>query len=198
METSRQTYRQNWVSYTAAQVNEKAKFLELLYALCENVAEPPQRMGRPRIPLADRLFSSVFKVYSTLSGRRFTSDLMEAKRRGYLSTVPTYSAVFRYFESEELTPILKQLIIESSLPLKSVEENFAADSTGFRVKGYSTWFSTKYDRCIDKSEWVKCHVMCGTLTNVVTAVEVSSRKDHDSPYFPTLLDRTAESGFKIK
>ena len=57
-------------------------------------------MGRPHIPLADRIFSATFKVYSTVSGRRFTSDLREAKPRGYLSAVPTYSAIYRYFESE--------------------------------------------------------------------------------------------------
>jgi len=75
----RPTYSQNWREYTQGQVNEKAKFLELLYALCQLLEEPIQHMGRPRIPAADRIFSSVFKVYSMLSGRRFMSDLAEAK-----------------------------------------------------------------------------------------------------------------------
>ena len=65
-EQKRQTYKQEWRSYTQAQVNEKSKFLELLYTLCELIDEPPQTMGRPRIPLADRVFASAFKVYSTL------------------------------------------------------------------------------------------------------------------------------------
>lgn len=198
MENARRTYSQNWREYTLSQQNEKAKFLELLYALCDTIDEPPQHMGRPRTPLADRIFSSVFKVYSTVSGRRFTSDLREAKQRGLVSTMPDYTSVSRFLESEELTPVLKQLIIESSLPLKSIESDFAADSTGFRTKGYSTWFSTKYDKSIEKSEWIKVHVMCGTLTNIITAVEVSSRKDHDSPFFPALLNQTAESGFKMR
>jgi hypothetical protein len=88
-------------------------------------------MGRPRIPLADRIFATVYKVYSTVSGRRFMSDLREARQREYISTVPNFCFISRSLESEELTPYLKQLIIESSLPLKSVEENFAVDSTGF-------------------------------------------------------------------
>jgi hypothetical protein len=35
--------------------------------------------------LADIIFASTFKIYSTVSGRRFQSDLQEAKRRGFLS-----------------------------------------------------------------------------------------------------------------
>src|SRR5215204_2984597 len=48
----RKTYSQNWPTYTKSQVNEKAKLLELLYALCEGVEDPPQHMGRPRVPMA--------------------------------------------------------------------------------------------------------------------------------------------------
>lgn len=195
---ARPTYKQSWHEYNLAQTTEKAKVLELLYALCEPIEDTTQRMGRPRIPLRERVFSSVYKIYSTISGRRFTTDLREAQRRGYVSTTPNFSSVYRFLESDELTPVLHQLIVEASLPLKGIEENFAADSTGFRTKGYSTWFSAKYNREIDKSEWIKCHVMCGTLSHIVTAVEVTDRKDHDSPYLPALLNRTAQSGFQMK
>src|SRR5947209_15303627 len=84
------TYKQEWREYRLAQVNEKAKLLELLYALCSQIDEPMQHMGRPRITRADRLFACCFKVYSMMSGRRFMSDLMEAKRRGYLSMIPNF------------------------------------------------------------------------------------------------------------
>lgn len=197
-EQRKPTYTQQWREYTASQVNEKSKFLELLYELCAHIEDPPQHMGRPRIPLADRVFAAVFKVYSTVSARRFMSDLRDARQHEYISTMPNFCFISRCLESEDITPILKQLIIESSLPLKSVEENFAVDSTGFRTKGYSTWFSTKYDKTIEKAEWIKVHLMCGTLTGIVTAVEVSSRKDHDSPYFHPLITRTAQSGFDMR
>jgi hypothetical protein len=107
MENARRSYPQKWNEYTAAQINEKAKFLELLYSLCSQIEDPPQHMGRPRIPLADRLFSTVFKVYSTVSGRRFMSDLREARQREYISTMPNFSILSRSLESEELTPYLK-------------------------------------------------------------------------------------------
>jgi transposase len=202
METARKP-TQDWTSYRQAQVNEKSKFLELLFALCELIDEPPQIMGRPRIPLADRIFSCAFKVYSTVSGRRFMSDLLEAKRRGYLSMMPNFCSISRYLESEELTPVLKQLIIESSLPLKGVEENFAVDSSGFSTGRTMRWVDTKWQKAraayglpktgVNQREWVKCHIMCGCRTNVITAVEITTAHGADCPQFAPLVETTSEN-----
>src|SRR5256885_1247523 len=84
-ETIKRTYPQQWPAYNAAQVAEKDRFQILLRALCGGTGEPPQDRGRPRLPLADVVFSAAFKVYSTVSGRRFMSDLREAHRRGFLT-----------------------------------------------------------------------------------------------------------------
>ena len=195
IEKARKTYPQEWREYTASQVNEKSKFLELLYALCSQLEEPIQHMGRPRIPLADRLFSTIYKVYECVSGRRFMSDLAEAKRRGFIEMLPTYSAISRYIESEELTPILRQLIIESSLPLKCVEFDFAVDSSGFCTGQYSKWLTAKYgaSKIINKEEWLKVHIMCGTRTNIVTSVEITGRNAGDSPQFGALVETTSKN-----
>jgi transposase len=194
------TYKQEWHAYNLAQTNEKAKFQELLYELCQNIEEPMQHMGRPRVPLADRIFAATFKAYSLLSGRRFTSDLMEAKRRGYVGMMPTYSAIYRYLESEELTPYLKQLIIESSLPLKSIEYDFAVDSSGFSTGVYKKWVDAKWGNPladvktkINKQEWIKVHLMCGTGTHIVTSVEISDAHAGDSPRFRPLVETTSEN-----
>ena len=50
----------------------KREFLELLRDLCSGVTEPErQRNGRPRLPIRDAIFAACFKVYSTVSARRF-------------------------------------------------------------------------------------------------------------------------------
>src|SRR6266849_10623851 len=72
--TVKQTYKHEWSAYNRAQTNEKDRFLSLLAELCKGIEEIPQGFGRPRLPLADMIFASTFKVYSTVSGRRFTSD----------------------------------------------------------------------------------------------------------------------------
>lgn len=76
----RVTYPQNWREYNRAQVNEKDLFCRLLRDLVADVPSPEQKRGRPALPLSDMLFSAAFKVYSTVSARRFMTDL-EPRRR---------------------------------------------------------------------------------------------------------------------
>ena len=135
----RKTYKQEWASYNAAQVNEKSEFQKLLHKLCKGIGEPSQKMGRPRLPLEDMIFAAAFKVYSTVSGRRFMSDLRDAYEKAYISKLPCYNSIFNYFENEALTPYLKMLIEESSLPLQVVESAFAVDSSGFSTCRFSQW-----------------------------------------------------------
>jgi transposase len=205
VKVTRQTYRQDWPAYNKAQTNEKRLFLYLLRQLCEGIGEPAQMNGRPRLPLEDMIFAMAFKVYSTVSGRRFVTDLKDAHAKGYLSALPSYNTIFRYFESEVLTDYLKMLIEESSLPLQAIEEDFAVDSTGISTCRFVRWFQTKYGwdfetgmnitegQTFEKKDWVKVHLCCGVKTNVVTAVEVTDRNAADTTYFKPLVDATAQN-----
>jgi transposase len=194
----RKTYRQEWPSYNKAQVNEKSQLQSLLYELCQSIEEPPQVMGRPRAPLSDLIFAICMKVYEGMSGRRTQSDMREALQRGYLRKPVHYNTISKYLEKEELTPYLKQLIIESSLPLKSVESSFAADSSGFATGQFSRWFDAKYGEEKQQHDWIKVHLMCGVKTNIVTSVEVSKKHANDSPFLKPLLDTTTRNGFQVK
>ena len=71
-------YVQDWPAYNQAQRHEKAEFMRLLSDLCQLAAAPdvPAKRGRPKVPRQDMLFAMAFKVYSTLSGRRFMGDLV--------------------------------------------------------------------------------------------------------------------------
>lgn len=191
----RQTYSQVWPAYNQAQTNEKARLLELLYELCNGIEEPVQTMGRPRLPFAEMLFCAAYKVYSGFSSRRFISDLQIARERGYISKVPHFNSVSNYLEMESLTPYLRALIVESSKPLASVEYDFAVDSSGFATGKTEKWLHAKYSNphIIDKKMWVKCHLMCGVRTNIVTSVELSHATAGDSPYFAPLVEQTAQN-----
>jgi transposase len=191
-QTVRRTYPQNWPAYNAAQTSEKRQFQALLADLCKKIEEPTQRVGRPRIPLSDGLFSAIFKVYSTVSGRRFMSDLAESKERGHINRLPHYNSLFRVLEDPEVTPILRQMIEVTALPLKAVEEHFAADSSGFTSSRFHRWYDHKYGAPRKEHTWVKVHVMTGTKTNVVTAIEIADRNAGDSTMMPLLLQTTAK------
>jgi transposase len=195
----KKTYGQVWPAYNAAQVNEKDWFLRLLYPLCFGIAEPEQPRGRTRLPIRDILFCMALRVYSTLSCRRFMTDLRAAHEKGLISRVPQYNTIFTYFGRKELplTPFLKQLVIESSLPLKTVERDFAVDSSGMSTSNFGRWIDVRFGnaKIIDKRKWVKVHLMCGVVTNIVTSVEVSKANEGDSPYLKPLTETTSENFF---
>lgn len=190
-------YYQNWPAYNEAQVNEKSQFQTLLYQLCQAIDEPPQMMGRPRVLVADLIFCASLKVYSTLSGRRNMSDLHAAQMAGYTSKAVHYNTISKYFGSELLTPFLQELITQSSLALKSVECDFAVDSTCFSSGRFARWFDSKLKGAQDWRDWVKVHLICGVKTNIVPGVIISSRSANDSPFMKPLLERTLQSGFHI-
>jgi transposase len=111
--------------------------------------------------------------------------------------MPSYNSVFRYLESEALTPYLYELIKASSMPLKSVESDFAVDSSGFSTGQFMRWFDVKYGKKEERRMWLKLHLMTGVRTNIVTSVEVSDAYANDHNYYKTLVDQTAENGFKM-
>jgi transposase len=195
---TRKTYSQNWPPYNAAQTQEKSQLQGLLYEFCRTIPEPEQQRGLPHLSLADIIFASTFKVYSTVSGRRFQSDLQEAQRRGFLSRMPSYNSVFRYRESEALTPYLYEMIAASAMPLKSVETDFAVDSSGFSTGQFMRWLDVKYGKEEDRRQWIKVHLMCGVKTNIVTSVDISDGYSNDRGYFKPLLETTAGNGFTMK
>jgi transposase len=195
IQVKRMTYKQDWQSYTKAQVNEKDMFLKLLYDLCQHTDPPAYRFGRPQLPLADMVFSSALKVYTGFSLRRFMSDMRMAKDRGCVENECSYVSVSNYMRKEELTPVLHKLVALSAQPLKTVEENFAIDSSGFRTTKFNDYMGSKYN-ILKEHDWLKLHICTGVKTNIITAVQVD--RGADSPQFIPLTQHTADSGFIIK
>lgn len=189
----RKTYPQVWPAYNRAQTCEQDKFQELLRDLCSGIQEPViQGRGRRPALLRDAVFSATFKVYSLMSGRRFMSDLREAHRRGMISREIHYNSIFRFLEDDGLTPILRDLIRQSSLPLAGVETDFAVDSSGFSTCRFTRWYDKKYCRVREKADWVKANIMCGVKTNIITAIEIGEQDANDSPFLRPLLKTTAK------
>src|SRR5439155_16566287 len=124
----------------------------------------------------------------TVSQRRFMSDLREAHGRGFISKVPHFNSISNYLENPDLTPILQSLITQSSLPLKSVEVDFAVDSSGFTTSRFSRWYDHKYGKVIAQHDWVKRHLMCGVKTNIVTAVEIHDRNTNDYKMLSPMIE----------
>ena len=154
-------------------------------------------MGRPRLPLSDMTFASVFKVYCGFSSRRFTTDLRDAFVAGHIDSTPHFNSVSNYLAKPELTGILKELVAVSSLPLKAVEIDFVVDASGFSTGRYERWYDKRYGRVTDRRDWFKAHLVCGVRTKVVTGVDISGWTVHDGYFFAPLVKQTAEN-FQIR
>lgn len=192
-QAARMTYSQEWSSYNRAQVGEKDTFMRLLADLCKGVPQPPQLKGRPRLPLSDMAFAATFKVYCRFSSRRFSSDLREAQERQLIARTPHFNSVTNYMSDPGLTPVLHRLIEASSLPLKTVESDFAVDSSGFSTNRFAQWVEFKYGKAEQrtKRQWLKAHLMIGVRTNIVTSVEITGWRDSDTQQFASLVESTA-------
>ena len=191
--TKKVSYTQDWQAYDHAQIHQKELFMQLLHDVSITIRQPEYTFGRPKLPLADMVFASALKVFSTFSLRRFTTDVEVAKERGLIDKVPYYSTVARYMENPELTPIIKDLITITSLALASVENDFTIDSSGFGTSRFVKWFDHKYGKDKELRTWVKAHLICGVKTNIVTAVELTITNEHDSKFLPELVMQTAQN-----
>jgi len=194
---ARVTYSQNWTAYNRAQTGEKAEFCALLRDLVADVPSPEQKRGRPALPLSDMLFAACYKVYSTVSGRRFMTDLRDATAKGLIDRTPHYNSIFNSLENPDLTPVIKALITRSALPLKALETNFAIDSTGFGTQNFYRHFSAKYGRDQVRREFIQVHAMVGTHTNVVTAAEAMLGPSSDTAMLPPLFEDTQAATFNV-
>ena len=194
----RPTYKQDWPNYDRAQMTEKHRFLELLHDLCKGVPDFPQpKSGRRHAPFSDMIFASAFKFYSTFRSRRFACDLKDAHEKGYLSELMHSVRICFYLENPVLTPVLQELIVRSSLPLRAVETVFAPDSTGFSTSRFVRWFDEKYGVTRSGHDWVKAHAICGAKTNVVCGVVIEGRDAPDCHQLKPLLETTARN-FTVK
>jgi transposase len=197
--TEKKVYKQSWHAYTLAQATEKRRLRVLLHDLCRNL---PDRERKEKCPgpkphsVRDCVFAMVYRAYCGLSLRRFSTDLLEAHERGFVTRPISGIKVGSFFEDAYFTPILKQLIRISALPLRAVEKDFAIDSTGFASTVYERWYDHKYGVTRLKCVWVKAHIASGVTTNVVTAVRILDKDAADCPQFVPLVKETRE-GFEI-
>lgn len=191
--TKKTVYKQDWPAYNKAQTSEKRRVRVLLYDLCRRLPARPRKGHRqgtqPHHP-ADAVFAMAYKVYCGFSARRFGTDLDEAHEMGLISrTIPSMK-VTAFMEDAYYTPILKELIGFSAMPLRTVEKSFAIDSSGFASSRYEKWYDKKYGVTKTRCQWVKCHIASGTKTNVVTAVRILDKDAADCPQFVPLVKET--------
>lgn len=197
--TVRKTYPQAWGAYDMASTHQKEMYLKLLNDLCKTIPEPIREgAGRPSMCLKDMVFASGLKVFSTFSLRRFCSDAREAQTKGYIQSVPNYSTVAKYMQSEALTPIIKGLIELSAMPLKTVESaSFSIDSSGFSPAKFSRWYDHKYKKVRGRKIFYKAHLVVGNNTHIVCGAEITTEYVADMNMLPEMV-QGVKRNFDVK
>jgi hypothetical protein len=90
----KKVYGQDWEAYNKAQTQEKILFMELLNELM-SLIPPMKHEGRGRRPtnIGEMIFSICLKIYLNFSSRRVESDIQEAQRLGYITTIPHFNTI---------------------------------------------------------------------------------------------------------
>ena len=199
-QTIRVRFGRDWPTYNAAQEHEGEHFQRLLRDLCDMIPQPerqPGQPGRPALFLPDVVYGLGLKVYSKLSARRATSHLRKAEDDGLMIKKPSRSSAIRYLADPKLTPVLRRLIEQSALPLRNIEKDFAVDSSGFASTSSNRWFDHKHGVTKKKVKWAKLHLICGVLTNIVTAADCTANESADVRFFDELVRITARN-FEVR
>lgn len=186
------TYPQDWTAYNAAQTKEKIICEKLIIEMLDSFEhkELKPKGGRSGYSLKERLYCMFLYTYNGYSSRRCVSDFKIAVERKFLTAVPHFNTVLNYFANKSATPLLKKLVVITSLPLRFLEKDFAVDSSGFSVARFERWFNVRTQKVERKRHWKKCHVIVGTKTNIITSLKITDGTGADSPELIPLVENT--------
>ena len=196
--TKKKTYQQNWSNYNLAQTKEIILATKIINDLInyKGYTTITKKTGRPSAHLSDILKSIILKIYNTKSTRRNQGHLHLNQKAGHLIKTPHFNTIIKYLNNPQITPILTELITETSKPLVSFESHFSPDATGFSTFNKKQWINIRLETK-EKKDYKKLHIMTGTQTNTITYAIVSDGQKHDSPFFKELIIKTKQH-FNLK
>ena len=125
------------------------------------------------------------------------SHLRRAEDDGRIAQKPSRTSTIRYLAEPKLTPLIRELIERSALPLRGIETCFAVDSSGFASTTNNRWFDHKHGGTKKKVRWAKLHLICGVQTNIVTAADCTPYESADVRFFDEFVRTTAQN-FRVE
>ena len=160
--TEKVTYKQNWPAYNDAAVpREGPVSTSAERPLLRYAGTDPQRQTRTEAPCGQGcdLFAMAYKVYSTFSSRRFSTDLREAHRQGYMSAChrrPQGQCVPRKPRVHADPQVTHRP--ERPAPRDRRKRLRYRQQRVFGSNRFERWFDHKYGVTRQKCVWVKTHI----------------------------------------
>jgi len=133
------TCTQEWATYNDVQFHEENGLWFYFWSL-QRYWQPAQTFGRPRLHYPIWLLQSPTKFNSTMSGRRFMTDLRRTEIKELVAKTLHLPANCSLSGKTLLNTITENFDETSAKPLKAVETDLPVDSSGFA--------STTYNRCL--------------------------------------------------
>lgn len=172
--------------YNLAQENEIFIFLKYLPDAVVHVVKEDTLWvgtGRPPKDLYDVLVCLSIQHYINWSSRRSLGMIkLLCKFAKIPVEIPSWRTLCRYREREILKLYLDRLIRLTSKPLNLLENDFSTDMTGVSTKSYSTWFSLRCEKRLERREHIATHVTTSKILNSCVAIDVDCEKGKDSQY----------------
>lgn len=201
--SKRRTYKQaDNAVYDASQQQEHQLFDALLWDLLGSVNERVSevgRRGRPAIPIRTQSLVAIRKVHLSASSRRARGLLvaLNSDGKGILPRVPNYTTPSRFFNREQATSILLDLIDKSASVLKEIEDGgtVAVDSSGFCTTCMGAYCTEKHEPS-RRHKWLKAHLAVGVKTHIVLSAVITDEHGADYTQFVPLLIRLSAAGHR--
>lgn len=139
----------------------------------------------------------IWRKFPNLSVRRARGLLLLLKKFGIINVdVPCFKTLSNYNENNSMQIILEKLEEESSKPLSVIEHDFATDMTGIRTILFSSWFSIRAKKEIERRDHVRDHITAGLKSMIVPAVDVMMNEGKDNIIMRDHVDKIVKD-FKI-
>jgi transposase len=136
----------------------------------------------------------IWRKFKDLSARRAKGLLVFLRSFKVISVnIPCFKTLCNYQEDFALSRVLDELIEESSKPLSKIEHDFATDSTGIRTKLFSTWYSLRCKKRIEKRDHLTVHTSVGVKSKTVAAINVEMKKGKDNIILRKHVDKVSEN-----
>lgn len=168
-------------------------------------------VGRPTLPLGDRVFVMVHRAQLERSLRKYHVHGRRLASEGKVAFAPVKTSMVKYLASDATTALLREAHLEVVAPYTLMERDFIVDATGFSPQAISNWCDrqkalraqarTGQPTRLDYrkgTEWYKVHAVIGRQSHAIVAFILTP--DHgeataDVALYPQLLELLLAAGF---
>lgn len=162
------------VMYNEVQESEFLNFFEFVRFLANKVCKKKKMKSIIQCLI-------IWRKFPNLSVRRARGFLLLLRKFGVIdANIPCFKTLSNYNERNSLQLILDKLMEESSKPLSIIEHDFATDMTGIRTTLFTSWFSIRAKKTIERRDHLRDHITAGLKSMIVPAVNIRMKEGEDN------------------